>query len=118
MAQQYNYGGATPQAPNSTMSIISLIAGILGITFVPFLGSIAALITGYMARKEIRESAGALGGDGLATAGLVLGWIGVGLAVIGICVTGVLVVIPFCLALFGAGLSEFNSMLPVFLAAL
>jgi hypothetical protein len=88
MSQQYPYGGVPQAAPNSTMAIISLIAGILGITFVPFLGSIAALITGYMAKKEIRESAGAIGGDGLATGGLVLGWIGVALGVLGLCIAG------------------------------
>jgi hypothetical protein len=78
------------------MAIISLIAGILGITFVPFLGSIAALITGYMAKKEIRESAGAIGGDGLATGGIVLGWIGVALGLLGLCVAGFFfILIPF-----------------------
>jgi hypothetical protein len=99
------------------MAIISLIAGILGITFVPFLGSIAAVITGSMAKKEIRESGGAVGGDGLATAGLVLGWIGVGLGVLGLCVGGVLFVVPFCLALL-ASTSEFNSLLPALFAFL
>ncbi len=118
MAQQYPYSGVPQAKPNSTMAIISLIAGILGITFVPFLGSIAAVITGYMAKKEIRASNGALAGDGLATAGLVLGWIGVALGVIGICITGVLIVVPFCLALFASSQSQSSLILPALLAAL
>ena len=78
--------GASYQVPNSNMTIISLIAGILVLPFFPLLGSIVALITGYSAKKEIRESAGGLGGDGMATAGLVMGWIGIGLSLIGVCV--------------------------------
>jgi hypothetical protein len=116
MAQQYPYGSAPQALPNSSMAIVSLIAGILGITFIPFVGSIVALITGYMARKEIRESAGALGGDGLATAGLVLGWIGVGLGVLGICIGGIFILLPICLTMLGLGLSGYQSLLPVLLS--
>jgi hypothetical protein len=52
-----------------------------------------------MARKEIRNSRGAMQGEGLAKAGIVLGWIGVGLAVMGIC----LVVLMWA-GLFGGSL--------------
>ena len=78
--------GMPYSVPNSGMAIVSLIAGILGLTFFPVIGSIVAVITGYMAQKEIRESAGAKGGSGMATAGLVMGWIGIGLMLIGICI--------------------------------
>ena len=61
-------------APNSQMALISLIAGILGWTILPGIASIVAIVTGHMAKREIRESNGALGGDGLATIGLVLGF--------------------------------------------
>jgi hypothetical protein len=71
---------------NSTMAIVSLIAGIVGLTLLPLIGSVTALITGYMARKEIRESAGAISGDGMALAGVIMGWIGVAFAVFGLCV--------------------------------
>jgi len=65
---------APPAIPNSNMALASLILGILGWTLLPTLGAIAAVITGHMAKKEIRENAGALGGDGMATAGLILGY--------------------------------------------
>ncbi len=72
--------------PNSSLALASLIMGILGLTFFPLVGSIIAVVTGTMARKEIRASAGALGGDGMATAGLILGWLGVGMTVFGLCI--------------------------------
>ena len=45
------------------------------------IGSIAAIVLGHMAKKQIRESGGTQTGDGLATAGLVLGYIGVVLGI-------------------------------------
>lgn len=82
-------------APNSQMALISLIAGILGWTILPGIASIVAIVTGHMAKREIRESNGALGGDGLATIGLVLGYLSIGLAVLAICVAvGFFVLIP------------------------
>ena len=68
----------------STMAIISLIAGVLGWTLLPFVGSIAAIITGHMARGEIKRSNGQIGGDGLAIGGLVLGYVVVALTVLSI----------------------------------
>lgn len=68
---------------NSSLAIISLVTGILGWTMLPFLGSIVAIVTGHMARKEIRQNP-ALGGDGMAVGGLILGWASVLLWVVGI----------------------------------
>ena len=63
-----------PVRQNSTLAIISLVAGILGWTLAPFLGSLVAIVTGHMARKEIRQNP-ALDGDVMAIIGLVLGWV-------------------------------------------
>jgi len=89
------------KAPNSNLAVVSIIAGILGFTLFPLMGSIIALVTGYMARNEIQESGGSLGGDGLATAGIILGWIGVGMSVIGFCIAGVVIGLSFCMIPFG-----------------
>lgn len=70
----------------STLAIVSLVAGLLGWTLLPWLGSLGAIITGHMARAEIRRSAGAIDGNGLAIAGLVLGWGSVIVTIIGILV--------------------------------
>lgn len=78
----------TPPAPpvvyaqNSSKAVVSLVFGILGITPIPLIGGIVALVTGYPARKEIRESGGRLTGDGLALAGIILGWISIGIGLL------------------------------------
>ena len=73
--------------PSSTLAIVSLVSAILGFTLAPVIGTIVALITGYMARNETRSIPPRASGDGLATAGIIMGWIQVGLIVIGICCT-------------------------------
>jgi len=106
------------QVPDSSTALISLIAGILGLTFLPLIGSIVALITGSSAKREIRESGGTLGGEGMAQAGIILGWIGVGLAVVGACITGVVILIPICLATFFVGNEGWGAILPLVLSIL
>lgn len=71
--------------PTSTMAVVSLIAGIVGFTVAPVLGSIVALIAGYAARKDTRAVPPTASGDGMATAGIVMGWIVIALAVVGCC---------------------------------
>lgn len=106
--------GGVPQAvPNSSMAIISLVSGILGLSLVPLIGSIVAVITGPMAKREIRESGGMLAGEGMATAGIVLGWIGIAMSLMGLCVACfIFVLLP--LGFLGAA-GEFNSYLPMLL---
>lgn len=70
-------------AKDSQYAIASLVTGILGWTLVPLLGSIAAIITGHLAKKEIKESRGAIGGNSMATAGLIMGYIQLGFVVLG-----------------------------------
>jgi hypothetical protein len=63
-----------PVRQTSTLAVVSLVSGILGWTLLPFLGSLVAIVTGHMARKEIRQNP-ALDGDSMAIIGLVLGWV-------------------------------------------
>jgi magnesium-transporting ATPase (P-type) len=71
--------------PTSTLAIISLVAGILGFTVFPVVATAVAIITGHMARKETRATPPTASGDGMASAGIIMGWIQVGLIAIGIC---------------------------------
>lgn len=70
----------------STLALVSLIFGILGWFLLPFIGSIVAIFTGHMARGEIRRQPDRLEGDGLALAGLILGWLSVALWIVGVLV--------------------------------
>jgi hypothetical protein len=66
----------------SSLAVVSLVAGLLGWTLAPWIGSIVAIVTGHMARSEIRRDPEGVEGDGLAIAGLVLGWLMIGLSVL------------------------------------
>jgi len=79
----------------SSLAIVSLIFGILAYVFLPFVGALIAVICGHSARSEIRRAPpGSLDGDGLALAGLILGWIQLAFTAIA--------VVFFVLVLFGA----------------
>lgn len=70
----------------SALAITSLVSGLLGWTFLPLVGSLVAIVTGHMARAEIRRGNGQVDGDGLAIAGLVLGWLVIAISVLTILV--------------------------------
>lgn len=78
--QQYPYGA---QGGTNGMAIAALICGVLQVFFW-FLTGVPAVILGHMARRQIRQTGEQ--GDGLALAGLILGYIGLAL-------TGLLVII-------------------------
>ncbi|GAB4081132.1 DUF4190 domain-containing protein [Modestobacter muralis] len=69
----YGYGYPPPQRTNG-MAIASMVLGILWIYWI---GSVLALVFGYVAKRQIRERGEA--GGGMATAGIVLGWVGIGI---------------------------------------
>ena len=108
MSDQYNYSSYQPSA-NSTMATISLIAGIVGLTLFPVLGSIVALVTAGMAKREIAESGGTLGGENLAQIGMILGWIGL---VLGLCICCI-IVSSFAIPLLMIGAEGYNFILPM-----
>ncbi|SDR87281.1 DUF4190 domain-containing protein [Microbacterium paraoxydans] len=76
--------GAAPARPTSGLAITSLVCGIAGVVLfwaiVPMLASITAVITGHMALGQIRRTPG-LGGRGMAIAGLILGYVMIGVLV-------------------------------------
>jgi hypothetical protein len=64
-----------PVRQTCTTATISLIFGVLSWCGLIVIGAAVAIICGHMARGEIRRSNGALEGEGMATAGLVLGYL-------------------------------------------
>jgi len=80
---QTSYGAPVPSAQKTNgMAVTALVSGILGFTMCPGIGSVVALVTGYIARGQIERSGGTEGGHGMAIAGIVMGWIGVALVVL------------------------------------
>lgn len=75
--QQYPPGWYPPAPPTSTLAVVSLVFGILWLFWI---GSLVAVISGHYALKECREKG--LGGNGLAVAGLILGYIGLAALVV------------------------------------
>lgn len=65
----------------SGYAIASLILGIAGFFAFPIVPSILAIVFGRKAQEAIARDP-TLGGDGLATAGIVLGWVGIALLAI------------------------------------
>jgi hypothetical protein len=65
--------------------VVSLVFGILSWVMLPVVGPIVAVVAGHMARAEIRRANGQIGGGGMATAGLVLGYLQIALFVLAIC---------------------------------
>jgi hypothetical protein len=71
-------GAALQTGKTNGLAITSLVLGILSIPTLSCYGGgvlfgIAALITGTIARRQIKESGGTQSGDGLALAGIILG---------------------------------------------
>jgi hypothetical protein len=105
----YQSVSGTPK--NNSMAVVSLVAGIAGwvlvllttcggvlisivtmgigsVCLAPFgcltpIGWLVAVITGHIAKNQIQQTNE--GGNGMATAGLIMGYIGLGLFVVTIC---------------------------------
>jgi thiol:disulfide interchange protein len=85
----------------SSLAVVSLIFGILSWCLLPFIGAIVAIVCGHMARSEIRRApASSMEGDGMAIAGLVLGYVHIVLALL-------IVAIVIGVLFLGAGLHWF-----------
>jgi len=55
---------------------------VCGILWLYWLGSILALVFGYVAKSQVDRSHGSQTGRGMAVAGIVLGWVGIGFLVL------------------------------------
>ena len=69
------YGGLPTKKTNG-LAIASLVCACAGFLF--FVPGVLGVIFGFIARSQIRQSGGTQGGDGLALAGIIVGfaWIG------------------------------------------
>lgn len=73
--QPQPWAGPAPPPGGSTNGF-AIASMVLGIVWVYWVGSVLALIFGYVALRQIKRSNGWQQGRGMAIAGVVLGWIG------------------------------------------
>lgn len=66
-------------APAPKPNGLAIASLVLGILWIYWIGSILALIFGMVGKSQIDNSGGAQSGRGMAIAGIVLGWVGVGI---------------------------------------
>ena len=72
------YPGVSP--PVQTTSGLAVAALVTGLFFWCFVvPGVVAVVLGYLALEQIADSGGAKRGRGMAIAGIVLGWVGIGL---------------------------------------
>lgn len=83
---QQAWGGYPYPARRGTNGM-AIAAMVLGILWLWWIGSVLALIFGYVARGQIKARNEA--GDGMAIAGIVLGWIGVATGILTIVLVAV-----------------------------
>lgn len=81
---------ADPPPPGQPVAAVSQVNGLAiasvlaAVLWFAGLGAVLALVFGYRARSQIKNSAGSQTGSGLATAGIILGWIGITIVVAGV----------------------------------
>ncbi len=88
-----SYGQPLPQAQTDGKATTSMILGILSLLCFSILTGIPAIILGHMSRSNIRKSVGRLKGEGMALAGLILGYVSVALFIPTVLIT-VAITIP------------------------
>lgn len=74
------YGAAPGYVTNAGTNGMAIASMVLGILWLYWVGSILALIFGYIALGQIKQRPQS--GQGMAIAGIVLGWIGVAALVV------------------------------------
>lgn len=73
-----------PVAAFSQVNGLAVASVVLAVLWLAGAGAVFALVFGYRARGQIENSAGRQSGSGLATAGIILGWIGIVILVAGV----------------------------------
>jgi len=68
--------------PTNGLAVASLVLGIVSLACSQCITAIPGVILGHIALKQIRASGGTQGGRGLAIAGLVTGYVSLGIAAV------------------------------------
>lgn len=79
------YGAPNPypaSARTNVLAIVSMISSLSAFILLPFIGSIAGAIMGHISLGQIKRSGEK--GRGMALAGVIVGWAGLALTIIGV----------------------------------
>jgi len=68
-----------PAVVRQSTNGLAVASMVLGIIWIYWIGSILAVVFGHVALWQINRSGGLQSGKGMAIAGIVLGWTGIGL---------------------------------------
>lgn len=79
------YQSDYPETQTSGWAIASVIAAVVAWLGIYGLGGIIAVVAGHIAKNQINNSGGRVTGDGLATIGLVLGYLNIAISLLGLC---------------------------------
>lgn len=74
-----SYGGGSTATGTNGLAIASLVCGIVGCFTIT---AIVAIVLGFVARNQIERTGGTQQGSGMALAGIILGFIWIGLSII------------------------------------
>ena len=83
-------------------AIVALVLGIAGLLVCPVIPSIPAVIVGNQAKGRIAADP-TLDGEGLAQAGVILGWTGIAIGALGIVIGAIAIVIAIATSGAGSG---------------
>lgn len=89
-SQTYFY---QPLPPTNSLAVVALVCSIAGLFMIPFIGGVAGVIMGHIAKKQISETGER--GDGMVTGALWVGYTGTILWILGF-----LAIILFYLGMF------------------
>jgi hypothetical protein len=82
----YGYGQSGPPK-NDGLAVGALVTSIVGIPllccYIGFFACVAGVVMGFVSRNRIKQSGGQLTGEGMAMGGIIVGFVGIALAVIG-----------------------------------
>ena len=94
---------AYPQGPKTnTLASVSLVSSLVGVFVIPIIGQIVGIITGHMSLSQIKQTGE--GGRGLGLAGVIIGWVSLGLWILGI-----IAFVLFFVAVGTAGMTSYRS---------
>jgi len=79
---------------------------VIPLVCLPPIGWIVGVITGHIGKNQIKQSGE--GGNGMATAGLIMGYVGLGLTIISICLMIVLPLVGVTIPFLSVGLPDFS----------